>query len=189
MNTIPRAIPRARMPQGRHRQGGFMLVIAMIIMVIMTLSSIAMVSGLRGGISAAANIAFRQSATRTADIAVDFGHRWVAGQMPSPGSTALDTSSAPTDAANALLRPRYYATMAGVDTGCLKTGTTFTPAQYRFSDTLTGTEILRFEMPGGSSLPRLLAAHRGVRNRKQLPRLTERQIVRWARAHRAHEPA
>lgn len=40
-------------------------------------------------------------------------------------------------------------------------------------------------LPGGSSLARLLARHRGVRNRKQLPRLSKSQIVRWARAHRA----
>jgi hypothetical protein len=36
---------------------------------------------------------------------------------------------------------------------------------------------------GGSSLPRLLAEHRGVRNRRALPPLTEAQIARWARSH------
>jgi hypothetical protein len=35
---------------------------------------------------------------------------------------------------------------------------------------------------GGSSLPRLLAARRGVRNRKGLPRLTVEQILAWADA-------
>lgn len=39
-------------------------------------------------------------------------------------------------------------------------------------------------LPGGSSLPRLLRKHRGVRNRGRLPRLTVRQILRWADAHR-----
>jgi hypothetical protein len=38
-------------------------------------------------------------------------------------------------------------------------------------------------LPGGSSLIRLLAAHRGARNRKDLPRLTEEQILRWADAY------
>ena len=38
-------------------------------------------------------------------------------------------------------------------------------------------------LPGGSSLPRLLAAHRGARNRKELPRLTQAQILRWADEH------
>jgi hypothetical protein len=39
-------------------------------------------------------------------------------------------------------------------------------------------------LPGGSSLARLLAEKRGVRNPKQLPRLTIRQVRAWARAHR-----
>jgi hypothetical protein len=38
-------------------------------------------------------------------------------------------------------------------------------------------------LPGGSSLARLLAEHRGVRNRKGLPPLTEEQILAWADAH------
>lgn len=40
-------------------------------------------------------------------------------------------------------------------------------------------------VPGGSSLARLLALHRGVRNRKALPNLTEEQILAWADAHHA----
>jgi hypothetical protein len=39
-------------------------------------------------------------------------------------------------------------------------------------------------LPGGSSLARLLAEERGVRNPKELPRLTVRQVRSWARAHR-----
>jgi hypothetical protein len=39
-------------------------------------------------------------------------------------------------------------------------------------------------LPGGSSLARLLAEKRGVRNPMELPRLTIRQIRTWARAHR-----
>jgi hypothetical protein len=39
-------------------------------------------------------------------------------------------------------------------------------------------------LPGGSSLARLLAEQRGVRNPKELPRLTVRQVRVWARAHR-----
>lgn len=35
-------------------------------------------------------------------------------------------------------------------------------------------------LPGGSSLPRLLAEHRAVRNRKALPELKVEQIVTWA---------
>jgi hypothetical protein len=39
-------------------------------------------------------------------------------------------------------------------------------------------------LPDGSSLPQLLAEHRGVRNKSDLPRLTLRQIRSWATAHR-----
>jgi hypothetical protein len=38
-------------------------------------------------------------------------------------------------------------------------------------------------LPGGSSLPRLLATHRGVRNVHGLPVLTEHVIEQWARLH------
>jgi hypothetical protein len=39
-------------------------------------------------------------------------------------------------------------------------------------------------LPGGSSLARLLAQARGVRNNMDLPDLTEDQIVEWAESHR-----
>jgi hypothetical protein len=39
-------------------------------------------------------------------------------------------------------------------------------------------------LPGGATLPRLLAEHFGVRNPGQLARLTDRQIRTWARRHR-----
>lgn len=39
-------------------------------------------------------------------------------------------------------------------------------------------------LPGGSSLARLLAEHRGVRNIQDLPALTVRQVLAWADAHR-----
>lgn len=39
-------------------------------------------------------------------------------------------------------------------------------------------------LPGGSTLPKLLARQQGLRNRKQLPPLTEQEILRWADLHR-----
>ncbi len=39
-------------------------------------------------------------------------------------------------------------------------------------------------LPAGSSLARLLARHRGVRNLQALPRLSRRKILAWASAHR-----
>jgi hypothetical protein len=40
-------------------------------------------------------------------------------------------------------------------------------------------------LPGGDSLPRLLARERGARNHKALPPLTKAQIVAWAVDHKA----
>ena len=39
-------------------------------------------------------------------------------------------------------------------------------------------------LPGGSSLARLLAEHRGVRNIRDLPKLTVSRVLEWADAHR-----
>jgi hypothetical protein len=39
-------------------------------------------------------------------------------------------------------------------------------------------------LPGGTSLPQLLAEHRRVRNKGRLPRLTIKQVLEWADAHR-----
>lgn len=39
-------------------------------------------------------------------------------------------------------------------------------------------------LPGGQTLAKLLAEHRGIRSRVSLPLLTERMILRWARAYR-----
>jgi pyrroloquinoline quinone (PQQ) biosynthesis protein C len=41
-------------------------------------------------------------------------------------------------------------------------------------------------LPGGSSLAKLLAEHRGVRSKAHLPRLTYKQILAWADHHFAH---
>jgi type IV pilus assembly protein PilX len=146
---VARATLQARRRHGSGRQSGFMLVIALIIMIIMTLSSIAMVISLRGGISASANIAFRQAATRSADVAVDSAYQWVRTQMTS-STTALNDGLAPADVAEATVtaaettvtatRVRYYATMNGANSGCKKDGVAdaFTPTSYRFSETING---------------------------------------------------
>ncbi|MCW3098134.1 MAG: hypothetical protein JWL77_3752 [Chthonomonadaceae bacterium] len=41
-----------------------------------------------------------------------------------------------------------------------------------------------YSLPGGSSLARLLAAERGVRNKRELPSLTQAQILEWADLHK-----
>ncbi len=120
--------------QGPARERGFVLVLALVILIIITLSSVAMISSLRGGISASGNIAFRQAATRAADVAVDGAFQWVQTNMATAG--ALDGNLAASGA------PRYYATMSAADSGCKKDGAagSFSPQMYRFSDTVTGSD-------------------------------------------------
>ncbi|MBK9522117.1 MAG: hypothetical protein IPO13_11005 [Rhodocyclaceae bacterium] len=102
----------------RARQQGFVLVIALVIMVVMTLSAVAMITSLRGGISASGNISFRQAATRAADVAADGAYQWIQARMATP--TGLDNGIAPANTAGATTTARYYATMAGADAGCKK---------------------------------------------------------------------
>jgi hypothetical protein len=63
-----------------------------------------------------------------------------------------------------------------------------TPVEEAPGETWAGlhTALLlgRRGLPGGSSLARLLAEKRGVRHSRQLPRLTVRQVLAWAREHR-----
>lgn len=122
-------------------QEGFVLVVALVILIIMTLSSVAMVASLRGGISASANIAFRQAATRAADVAVDGAYQWVRTQITA-STTVLSNNIAPANTAAATATPRYYATISGADSGCKKDGAAgaFTPTSYRFSDTINGAD-------------------------------------------------
>ncbi|MCX7165034.1 MAG: hypothetical protein NTV11_02020 [Rhodocyclales bacterium] len=122
------------------RQQGFVLILALLIMVVITLSAVAMITSLRGGISASGNIAFRQAATRAADVAVDDAFQWVSNQLSTVGATALDNSKSAA-AVGATAAYRYYAIYYDADAGCSKNGsTTFTPQSYRFSDTTNGND-------------------------------------------------
>jgi hypothetical protein len=72
-----------------------------------------------------------------------------------------------------------------------RTGRWPTPLSGPINDTLEDNwrkvdDALRYGLrglEGGSSLARLLAEQRGVRNLKQLPPITPRQILAWADAH------
>ena len=121
----------------RHSQRGISLVITLVVLVIITLSSVAMMATLKSGTSASANIAFRQAATRTADVGVQSALQWFTGK-----STATLEQNSTTGG-------RYYATGEGTNSGCTKddpaTGvayTTFSPDHYRFDDSTVGTDGL-----------------------------------------------
>lgn len=127
----------------RAAQGGFVLLLTLVILVIITLASVTMMATMRSGISASGNIAFRQAATRAADVAVESGFQWVQGQLAA-SATNLDNSKAAA-AAGSTAAYRYYATFLGLDSfnsGCVKdaAATVFTPQTYRFSDTVNGSD-------------------------------------------------
>jgi type IV pilus assembly protein PilX len=116
-----------------RRNQGFVLVVTLLVLVIITLASVAMMSLLRTGITASGNIAFRQAASRTADIAVDNAFQWVSTQI-NANVASLNTSGAVAATATTS-GSRYYAINYDVDVACTKTGTTtFTPQTYRFGD-------------------------------------------------------
>lgn len=142
MDTLTKTQPALALNIPRREQG-FVLILALVILIIMTLSAVAMIAGIRGGVSAAGNIAFRQAATRAGDVAVESGFQWVRTQLVA-SATALDNSVAAA-ASGGTPAQRYYATFVGLDsfeTGCTKdtTATEFTPQNYRFSDTTTGSD-------------------------------------------------
>lgn len=115
------------------RQQGFVLVLALVIMVVITLSAVAMIATLRGGVSASGNVAFRQAATRAADVAVESGFQWISTQLTASASSLNSNSASATGNGS-----RYYATFLGLDSfdsGCAKdsTATVFTPQNYRFN--------------------------------------------------------
>lgn len=119
--------------KGTRREQGFVLVITLLVLIIITLASVAMMSLLRSGITASGNIAFRQAASRTADVAVDDAFQWVQTQITA-NVAALNTNVA-TAASATVSGSRYYAINYEADAGCTKNGsTTFTPQTYRFGD-------------------------------------------------------
>ena len=97
----------------RQREHGIVLIMTLIILVILTLSSAAMMVSLRSGISASANIAFRQAATRSADIALDDALSQINAQIV-PQPTVLDANSG---VAGVI---RYAATTSSAPVGCTK---------------------------------------------------------------------
>jgi hypothetical protein len=61
----------------KRTQHGFVLFMTLIILVVMTISAVAMLTIMNSGTSAAANIAFRQASLRVADIGVEAARSWL----------------------------------------------------------------------------------------------------------------
>lgn len=108
-----------------HQQG-FVLVMTLVILVIVTLSSLAMMGLMKAGVSASGNIAFRQAAVRVADVGVEQAFQWISGRI-STSQTALDTSDA---------TQGYYAIHNETAAGCMPSGAaSFSAAGYDFANT------------------------------------------------------
>lgn len=61
----------------KARQGGVVLFMALIALVAMTLAAVALVRSVDSGAMVAGNLAFRQAATRTADIGIEAATSWL----------------------------------------------------------------------------------------------------------------
>jgi type II secretory pathway pseudopilin PulG len=90
-----------------HRQHGFVLFMTLVMLVILTISGLALMQVMGAGVSAAGNIAFRQASVRYADLALEGARTWLMTQsvtalhtdMPGSGYTSWVQQSYPTNAA------------------------------------------------------------------------------------------
>lgn len=109
---------------GPAGQKGVVLIMTLVILVIITMSSMAMMLSMRAGISASGNIAFRQAAVKVADVALEDAFVWI-------GNNA-DDATLETDHLGGGLA--YYAVENRADSDCTRGGvTTFMPQTYDFA--------------------------------------------------------
>jgi type IV pilus assembly protein PilX len=104
----------------RARQGGVVLIVALIVMVATILAAIALVSSIDVATLIAGNLAFRQSGVQAADSGVEVARNW------------LMTRSV--DSLNNPISPSYYATWNG---GVTTTNGIFDPATFDWSSKST----------------------------------------------------
>ena len=105
---------------------GVALVMTLIILVVMTLSSLAMIAGMRAGSATSGNIAFRQAASRVADIGVRVAYDRVQTMLQGD-RTILNANS---------VADGYFAQQDFVAAGCAAAGiTVFSPLTYDFTNT------------------------------------------------------
>jgi type IV pilus assembly protein PilX len=83
-----RALP-CRPPQLR-RERGIVLFVALIVLVVMALTGLAMIRQSGTGLSIAGNLGMRQNAVRGADLGTEAANTWLLGLLNTPG--ALDAN-------------------------------------------------------------------------------------------------
>jgi len=75
-----------------RRNRGMVLLMTLVILVILTLSSLAMMKLLSSGITTSGNIAFRQAAVRVGDLATEGARTWIAAQSAVALQADIPTS-------------------------------------------------------------------------------------------------
>ncbi len=144
---------RRRLEAGcRRQESGFVLIVTLMIVFIIMISSVAMIVAMRSGISAAGNIAFRQTAVRSGDVAVSIVQQSLVNWVQLTGNdSALFADSGQHGGQNF----RYYATMDGIDSDCAKDASKpFSPDNYRFDKRASDGLPCAAQMPmiGGYTL-------------------------------------
>jgi Tfp pilus assembly protein PilX len=106
------------------KQRGATLVMALLVLLVMTMASLAMIASMRSGVTTAGNISFRQAAVRVADVGVNAAYTQVMALLTA-NSAALDAD---------IPAQGYWATQNG-GAVCQKAGVAaFSPIAYDFAN-------------------------------------------------------
>jgi type IV pilus assembly protein PilX len=99
LNVNSHRHPAPRRTHGAHRQTGIVMVLALIVLVALTLASVALVRSVATSNTIAGNLAFQQAATHAADLGIEAAITWLennSGQPSSPNGTASACSTGST---------------------------------------------------------------------------------------------
>jgi type IV pilus assembly protein PilX len=70
----------------RRGQGGVVMFVALVVLIVMTLAGLAMLRQMSSGVSIAGNIAFKQAATAVADAGVETARTWIGNNAANLGT-------------------------------------------------------------------------------------------------------
>ena len=85
MNRAP-----SREPRSARGQGGVVLIVALIVLVVMTLAGLAMMRQVGAGLSIAGNIAFKENSTSVADAGTEAARTWLVAKTPFELKSSID---------------------------------------------------------------------------------------------------
>jgi type IV pilus assembly protein PilX len=81
---------RVRGPSRTGAQRGIVLIIALVVLVVMTVSGLLMFRSTSTGVEIAGNVGFKQNATSVADLGTEAGFNWVYNQRTAPNVLNAD---------------------------------------------------------------------------------------------------